>query len=404
MKGKTIVVGVCGGIAAYKAAEICSTLVKKGADVHVIMTKSATQFIQPLTFQALTHHPVVTDLFQEPDPNSIAHIRLADAADLFLIAPATADVIGKIANGIADDMLTTTVMATTAQVVLAPAMNVHMYANPIVQDQIAYLKAKGYRFLEPAEGPLACGYTGRGRLPEPSDIVRKVEAFFAQKQDLVGAKVLITAGATRETIDPVRFLSNRSSGKMGIALAQAAYQRGADVTLVLGPTHVLPPTGIQVVRVESAHDMYQAVMEHAPHSDIIIKSAAVADYTPVTQSPHKVKKQPGTLLLELKRTVDILQTLGEQKRSGQVLVGFAAETANIQEYAMDKLRRKNLDLIVANDVSKEDRGFAADTNAVLIFDRTGLVEETETHSKTEIAERILQHVVDIWRNRNHDAS
>ncbi|UOF89197.1 bifunctional phosphopantothenoylcysteine decarboxylase/phosphopantothenate--cysteine ligase CoaBC [Fodinisporobacter ferrooxydans] len=403
MQGKTVVLGVCGGIAAYKAAEICSSLMKKGADVHVIMTKAATQFITPLTFQALSHHAVITDMFHEPDPSAIAHIRLADAADVFLVAPATADVIGKVANGIGDDMLTTTLMATTAQVVFSPAMNVHMYANPIVQDQIQYLKSKGYLFLEPGEGPLACGYTGRGRLPEPREIVSYVQELLQKRRDFAGLCCLVTAGATRETIDPVRFLSNRSSGKMGMAIAEELRDRGGQVTLILGPTHLEPPCGLEIVRVESAQDMYHAVMEREANADMIVKTAAVADYRPVATSEHKVKKQAGNLMLELERTPDILQELGMRKRPGQLLVGFAAETQDLDRYALDKLHRKHLDLVVANDVSKADAGFAVDTNAVRIYDASGLLAATPLLSKREVARTIVNHMCDRWR-RNQDES
>ncbi|MBX6395016.1 MAG: bifunctional phosphopantothenoylcysteine decarboxylase/phosphopantothenate--cysteine ligase CoaBC [Alicyclobacillaceae bacterium] len=389
MQGSHIVVGVTGGIAAYKAAALCSQLVKSGAQVHVIMTEAATRFITPLTFQSITKHPVAVDLFDERDPSVIQHIHLADLADAFVVAPATADVIAKAACGLADDMLTTTLLATRAPVIFAPAMNVHMFANPAVQENIARLRARGCIFVDPGEGPLACGYTGKGRLAEPDEIAEVVAAVLRRKRDLAGKRVLVTAGATREPFDPVRVLSNRSTGKMGYAVAEAARMRGAEVTLISGPGELPPPPGVSVVRVETAAEMLAAVMEHLPSCDILVKAAAVSDYRPATVYASKVKKTDGPMVVEFVRNPDILLEVARHRRPDQVIVGFAAETEDVEKHAMEKLRRKNLDYIVANDVSMPGAGFGTDTNVVTIYGRDGSVLPLPAMSKREVADCLL---------------
>lgn len=394
MKGKTIVIGVTGGIAIYKIADLCSKLTQKGANVWVLMTESATRFVQPITFQSLVRNPVLTDTFQEPNPNFISHIHVADMADLFLVAPATANTIGKMANGIADDIVTTTYLATKAPVWIAPAMNVNMYNHPAVQNNMGRLAGYGHRFIEPDEGYLACGWTGKGRLAEPFDILGEIEAYFAAdaRQDLVGKKLLVTAGATRESVDPVRFFTNHSSGKMGYAIAEAAAKRGADVVLVSGKTNLTPPTGVEFVQIESAEEMYQAVMARYDEMDIVVKSAAVADYRPKVVHTQKMKKKSGDMVIELERTRDILAELGERK-THQFLVGFAAETENVEENARGKMERKRADMIVANNVAEAGAGFGVDTNIVTIYTRDGQAQSLPQMSKADIADRILDAVV-----------
>ena len=387
--GKTIVLGVTGGIAAFKAAALCSKLVQKGAKVHVILTKSAMQFIQPLTFQALSRNHVTTDTFEEKEPSKIAHIDLADRADLIVVAPATANFLAKAALGLADDMLTTTLLATEAPVMVCPAMNVHMYNHPAVKKNLSLLKTMGILFVEPGEGFLACGYVGKGRMAEPEQITQEIENYFLAKKDLQGKRILITAGATRERIDPVRFLSNRSTGKMGYAVAQAARDRGAEVVLVSGVTNVNPPAGVQMVLIESAEEMFQAVVAHAGNADIIIKAAAVADYRPAVVLSQKMKKKEENLSIQLERTKDILHYLGQHKKAGQILVGFAAETNNVMEYALDKINRKNLDFIAANNVAQEGAGFGVDTNIVQLYDKDGLIKSLPKMDKRNVAQQIL---------------
>ncbi|MEK4437178.1 bifunctional phosphopantothenoylcysteine decarboxylase/phosphopantothenate--cysteine ligase CoaBC [Paenibacillus sp. FSL K6-2862] len=410
LNGKKIVLGVTGGIAAYKAATLCSRLVQKGADVHVIMTESAKQFITELTLQTLTRNVVYSDTFDEREPSVVSHIHLADMADLVLVAPATANVIAKMAHGMADDMLSTTLLATTAPVMIAPAMNVHMYDHPAVQHNMRLLFERGTLMIEPSEGQLACGYVGKGRLEEPETIVEVVERFFEDQQSakpglkqqsalLKGKKVVVTAGGTIERIDPVRYITNDSSGKMGFAIAAAARDLGAEVTLVMGSTQVQPPTNVEVIRVQSAQDMYEAVMSHWDHADIVVKAAAVADYRPKEVHEEKIKKKGDTLSLELVKNIDILETLGKQK-SHQFLIGFAAETHSVEMYAREKLERKNCDLIVANDVARPGIGFGADTNAVHIYDREGLVEELQVMSKEDIAHRLLAIAAERIAGRN----
>ncbi|RFU63333.1 bifunctional phosphopantothenoylcysteine decarboxylase/phosphopantothenate--cysteine ligase CoaBC [Peribacillus glennii] len=390
---KNILLCVTGGIAVYKAAALTSKLTQAGASVKVIMSESACKFVAPLTFQALSRHDVYTDTFDEKNAEVIAHIDLADWADIALIAPATANVIGKLANGIADDMITTTLLAVRHPVWIAPAMNVNMYAHPAVQKNMQTLKTFGYQFIEPSEGYLACGYVGKGRLEEPETIVANLSAFFSEKEEkpLAGKRILITAGPTRENIDPVRFLSNRSTGKMGYAIAEQAKEMGAHVTLISGPVSLDPPPNVSVINVESAADMYKEVMKLYPEADAVIKTAAVADYTPKSYHEQKIKKQPGDNAIALKRTVDILGELGS-KKDKQILVGFAAETENLDEYALGKLEQKNADMIVANNVTSVGAGFGTDTNIVTLFKRDGSKTELPKMPKAEVAVNILLEV------------
>ncbi|MED4049163.1 bifunctional phosphopantothenoylcysteine decarboxylase/phosphopantothenate--cysteine ligase CoaBC [Priestia megaterium] len=398
MKGKRILLCVSGGIAVYKAAALTSKLVQAGAEVKVMMTASACEFITPLTFQALSRNPVYTDTFDEKDPSVIAHIDLADWPDLILVAPATANMIGKIANGLADDMISTTLLAATAPVWIAPAMNVHMYDHPAVKKNMSTLSSFGYSFVEPGEGYLACGYVGKGRLEEPETIVSLIGSYFSQASDtqkiLEGVNVLVTAGPTVERIDPVRFFTNRSTGKMGYALAEQAAKLGASVTLVTGPTNLEYPKGVQVVQIESAQQMLEAVMQRYHEADVVIKSAAVADYRPKHVFDQKMKKQPGAAVLELERTTDILRTLGEQKEH-QLLVGFAAETEQVDEYAQKKLLSKNLDMIVANNVTTEGAGFGTDTNIVTLYKRSGESRKLPILSKHDVATEVLKEVKEM---------
>lgn len=395
MKGKRILLCVSGGIAVYKAAALTSKLVQAGAEVKVMMTASACEFVTPLTFQALSRNPVYTDTFDEKDPSVIAHIDLADWPDLILVAPATANMIGKIANGLADDMVSTTLLAATAPVWIAPAMNVHMYDHPAVKKNMSTLSSFGYSFVEPGEGYLACGYVGKGRLEEPETIVSLIGSYFSQashtQKILEGVNVLVTAGPTVERIDPVRFFTNRSTGKMGYALAEQAAKLGASVTLVTGPTNLEYPKGVQVVQIESAQQMLEAVMQRYHEADVVIKSAAVADYRPKHVFDQKMKKQPGEAVLELERTTDILRTLGERKEH-QLLVGFAAETEQVDEYAQKKLASKNLDMIVANNVTTEGAGFGTDTNIVTLYKRSGESKELPILSKHDVATEVLKEV------------
>lgn len=395
LAGKNVVLGVTGGIAAYKAVEIVSRLKKLGAAVHVIMTPAAANFVTPLTFREISGNPVVTDMWAEPKQWNVEHIALASLADVFLIAPATANIIGKIAGGIADDMLTTTVMATRAPVVLAPAMNTNMYLNPIVQANIAKLAGLGYHVLEPASGMLACGWEGPGRLPEPAVIVDKVLSLLVPSGPFAGKKVLVTAGPTREPLDPVRYISNHSSGKMGYALAAAAAARGADVVLVSGPTELAPPPAVKVTKVETAAEMRAAVLAEFADTDVVIKAAAVADYRPRTAAAQKIKKNDAEATLELTRNTDILAELGAHKQ-GQLLVGFAAETEELFKHATAKLTKKNLDMIVANDVTQAGAGFGSDTNIVKLLYRDGRVVELPQMAKNELAGIILDKIADLF--------
>ncbi|WP_019003648.1 bifunctional phosphopantothenoylcysteine decarboxylase/phosphopantothenate--cysteine ligase CoaBC [Cohnella laeviribosi] len=391
---KTIVLGVTGGIAAYKAAALCSRLVGLGASVRVIMTEGATRFITPLTLQTLSRHPVATDTFDERDPSKVQHIDWADAADLVVVAPATANIIGKMANGIADDMLSTTLLATTAPVLVAPAMNVHMLEHPAVVHNMETLARRGVRFVEPGTGQLACGYVGKGRLAEPDDIAEAVLRMLAADKPLAGKRVLVTAGGTVERLDPVRYITNDSSGKMGFALAETALLLGAEVTLVYARTEGTPPAGAELVPVQSAEDMYEAVMKRLEATDAIVKAAAVADYRPKHTLDRKMKKGSETMTVELVRNPDILQAIGDWKqqagRAGKApfVIGFAAETDDVEKHALDKLRRKRCDLIVANDVTQAGAGFGVDTNIVRVYGKEGLVESLPLQSKRSVAERI----------------
>lgn len=395
---KNIVLGVTGSIAAYKAADIASRLVKKGFGVHVVMTPAAAEFITPLTLQTVSGNPVHLEMFRTAEKWEVEHISLAQRADLILVAPASADIIGMVAAGLAGNLLTTTIMATRAPVVFAPAMNTGMYENRVFQHWMSFLKSMGYLFIEPEEGPLACGTSGKGRLPDPEQIVAFVEQILSANQDLKDRKVLVTAGPTREHIDPVRFITNHSSGKMGFALARRAKNRGAQVTLVSGPTTIKPPDGVRVIAVETAQEMFEIVKDLFTDMDIVIKAAAVADYRPKVKESQKIKKSCSDLVMELERTPDILGYLGEHKEK-QLLVGFAAETEKVLDHAREKLLRKNLDLIVANDLTMEGAGFAAETNIAVIINKKGSVRELPLMTKDKLADMILDEVVQIIKQR-----
>ncbi|WHY79286.1 bifunctional phosphopantothenoylcysteine decarboxylase/phosphopantothenate--cysteine ligase CoaBC [Neobacillus sp. WH10] len=402
---KKILLCVTGGIAVYKAAALTSKLVQAGAKVKVILSESAEKFVTPLTFQALSRNEVFTDTFDEKNPHVIAHIDLADWADLILIAPATANTIAKIAAGIADNMITTTLLAATAPVWIAPAMNVHMYDHPAVKKNLSILAEYGYQFIEPSEGYLACGYVGRGRLEEPEKIVELIQRFFAkdERRYLKGKTVVVTAGPTREKIDPVRFISNLSTGKMGFAIAEEAKKQGADVILISGPVQIAAPAGVELVKVETADEMYNAVLKYYESADIVIKTAAVADYRPKVTYDQKVKKQEGDAKIDLERTKDILFELGQRKKN-QVLVGFAAETENLQEYARKKLTKKNADMIVANNVKASGAGFGTNTNIVTLFKRSGEVTELPLMSKADVAEKIIEEVTSLLKDMDQNGN
>ncbi len=398
--GQTIVLGVSGGIAAYKSAALCSLLVKSGYDVRVLMTKNATNFIQPLTFQALSKHPVVVDTFDEPNPSEIAHIAIADSASLFLVAPATANIIAKLAHGIADDMVTTTALAVQCPTVVAPAMNVHMYGHPAVQANLDVLRGRGVVVMDPGSGPLACGYTGKGRMPEPDDVLFVVDAVLSKTATLAGARIVVTAGPTIEDIDPIRFLSNSSSGKMGYEIAREAVARGAEVTLVSGPTHLAPVPGARMRYIRSTQDLLAAVTEAMASATVLIAAAAPADFRPSHRLPHKWKKSQGVPSVELVPTPDVLSTVAKSRAPGMILVGFAAETADVVEGARRKLEEKDLDLVVANNILDEGAGFAVDTNRVTFVRRNREVLELPLLSKAEVAARILDEVSALMHRDN----
>ena len=389
---KNVVLGVSGGIAVYKALEITSLLIKKGINVNVIMTENATKFVTPLSFQSLSQNTVACDTFQEPKVWEIQHISLAEKADVMLVAPATANIIGKVANGIADDMLSTTIMATKAKVIFAPAMNTNMYENPILQDNIRKLKSFGYEFIEPAEGRLACGSVGKGKLEKPEIIADRVLMELNDKKDLRKKKVIVTAGPTIAPIDPVRYITNRSSGKMGYAIAKEARNRGAEVTLISGPTSLEAPEGINVVRIATNEEMRKAVLDRFDSADIVVKAAAVADYKPKNYSTQKIKKAQNDFALELTRDNDILKELGSLKNK-QILVGFAAESQNLKENALSKLEKKNLDYVVANDITSSDTGFASEDNKVIILSKDKEEINLDKMSKEKIAENLFDIIL-----------
>lgn len=387
---KNIMVGVSGGIAAFKSAVLVSQLTQKGFQVNVLMTHAATQFITPLTMQALSHQPVAVDLYEEKDSNVISHIDLADRADLFVIAPATANIIGKTAGGIADDLLSTTLLATKAPIVMVPAMNVHMYHNSAVQHNLHVLKSRDVHIIEPGEGQLACGHKGEGRMAEPEKILDWIENFAKSSNLLNGKKILITAGPTIEPLDPVRFFSNFSSGKMGYALAASAVSAGAEVTLVSGPVSLSTPEKVNRIDVSSAEEMRAVVMKLLPSIDIVIKAAAVADYRPKEVFDQKIKKKTDEFVVSLTRTTDIAAEIGNRKEAHQLFVGFAAETEQLRESAMAKRKNKRMDLIVANNIAKPGAGFNVDTNIVDVYDSSGQIASWPRMAKTEVAHRIIQ--------------
>ena len=391
LKNKCVVLGVTGSIAAYKIASLASALKKQHCDVQVIMTRNAAQFITPVTFETLTGNKCLIDTFDRNFTFEVEHISVAKKADLVLVAPASANIIGKLAHGIADDMLTTTILACKCPKLLSPAMNTAMFENPVVQDNLSILKKYGWEVIEPASGYLACGDTGAGKMPEPEVLLSHIEQHLACEKDLLGKKVLVTAGPTREALDPVRYLTNHSTGKMGYAIAHAASLRGADVTLVSGPVSITPPPFVKVIPITSAQDMFEAVSTHAAEQDAIIKAAAVADYTPADVSSEKVKKKDGDMSIPLKRTTDILKYLGEHKHDGQFLCGFSMETEHMLENSTAKLTKKNVDMIVANNLKTTGAGFGTDTNVVTLITRDG-AEELPLMSKEEVAHQILDRI------------
>lgn len=392
LKGKTVLLGVSGGIACYKAAQLASDLVKLHCNVHVVMTKNATEFITPLTFENLTGNRPVVDTFDRSFPHEVKHISLADQADLVLIAPATANVLAKLAHGLADDMLTTTVLACDCPKIAAPAMNTRMYENPVTQDNLQLLRHYGWELVEPASGRLACGAVGKGKLADPAVILEAAVHALRHEKDMTGLKVLVTAGPTREAMDPVRYLTNRSTGRMGYAVAKAAAARGAEVTLVTGPCDLPAPGHMEVVRIESARQMFEAVTARSAQQDIIVKAAAVADYRPAAVAEDKIKKQPGDASIALERTDDILAWLGGHKQPGQFLCGFSMETRDLLENSRKKLEKKNLDMIAANNLKVEGAGFGTTTNVLTLITPAGM-EELPLMSKDDAADRIFDTIL-----------
>ena len=399
LKGKTVVLGVSGSIAAYKIANVASMLIKLNADVHVIMTANATNFINPITFETLTGNKCLVDTFDRNFQFNVAHVSLAQKADIILVAPATANVIGKLANGIADDMLTTTVMASTCKKILSPAMNTNMYNNPINQDNMAKLEHYGYTILETASGRLACGDVGAGKLPPEDVLVDNIVKEIACEKDMAGMKVVVTAGPTQEPIDPVRYITNHSSGKMGYAVAKRAMLRGADVVLVSGQTSIEPPRFVRVERITSAEDMYLKVLAEFDDADMVIKAAAVADYTPVTVAEDKIKKADGDMSIPLTRTHDILSHLGANKKDTQVICGFSMETKDMLENSNNKLDKKNVDMIAANNLRDKGAGFQTDTNALTLISHAG-IEKLDTIPKEEAADILLDRLLAIYKEKN----
>ncbi len=394
LKGKTILLGVTGGIAAYKAAALASALVKLNAAVEVVMTENATKFITPLTFEQLTGRRTMVDTFDRNFSHQVEHISLAERTDLIIIAPATANVCAKLAHGLADDMLTTTVLACKCPKLIAPAMNTGMYENPVTQDNLDKLRHYGWEVIEPASGRLACGAVGKGKMPEPEDLVQHILRHIAFPHDLAGKKVLVTAGPTQESLDPVRYLSNHSTGKMGYAIAKMAMLRGAEVTLVTGPTAITPPPFVNVVSIRSAQEMFEAVAKAAPDSDFIIKAAAVADYTPEVYSDNKMKKKDADLSIPLKRTQDILKYLGENRREGQIICGFSMETQNMLENSREKLTKKGVQMICANNLKQAGAGFGVDTNVITMITADDTTE-LPLLSKEAAANAILDKLVQL---------
>lgn len=398
LKGKTVVLGVSGSIAAYKIASLASALMKLHAEVHVIMTKNATNFINPITFETLTGNKCLVDTFDRNFEFSVEHVSLAKKADVFMVAPASANVIAKMAHGLADDMLTTTILACQCPKIVSPAMNTRMFQNPIVQDNMNILKDYGFEVIEPAKGYLACGDTGEGKMPEPEVLLQFILKALVTEKDLKGKHVLVTAGPTREAMDPVRYITNHSTGKMGYALAKAAAMRGAEVTLVSGPVNLTPAPFVECVPVVSAEEMFQEVTSRADQQDIIIKAAAVADYRPAAVAEEKVKKKDGEMSIPLERTKDILAYLGAHKKEGQFLCGFSMETENMLENSIGKLKRKNLDMIIANNLKVEGAGFGGNTNIVTVITEEG-AEELPLMSKDEVADRVLDAIL---QKKNRD--
>ena len=396
LKGKTILLGVSSSIAAYKAAGLASALVKQHANVEVVMTENATKFVTPLVFEQLTGRRAMVDTFDRNFSHQVEHISLATRTDLVIIAPATANVAAKLAHGLADDMLTTSVLACKCPKLIAPAMNTNMYENPVTQDNLDILRRYGWEVIEPASGRLACGTTGKGKMPEPEDLMQHILRHLAMPHDLEGKKVLVTAGPTQEALDPVRYLTNHSTGKMGYAIARMAMLRGAEVTLVSGPTNIAPPPFVKVVNIKSAQDMFDAVAEHAPDMDFIFKAAAVADYTPATYADNKMKKKDGDLSIPLKRTQDILKHLGEHRIPGQVICGFSMETENMLENSRAKLAKKNVDMICANNLKQSGAGFGVDTNIITLITKDD-TEELPLLSKEEAANAILNKALTLQK-------
>ena len=392
LKGKTVLLGVTGGIAAYKAAALASALIKQHAAVEVVMTRNATEFVTPLTFEQLTGRRTMVDTFDRNFSHQVEHISLAERTDLVIIAPATANVCAKLAHGLADDMLTTTVLACRCPKLIAPAMNTNMYENPVTQDNLKTLRHYGWDVIEPASGRLACGAVGKGKMPEPEDLLQHILRYLALPHDLTGKKVLVTAGPTQESLDPVRYLTNHSTGKMGYAIAKMAMLRGAEVTLVTGPTAIAPPPFVKVIPIKSAQDMYEAVAGNAPTANFIFKAAAVADYTPAEYNDNKMKKKDGDLSIPLKRTQDILKYLGENRQPNQVICGFSMETENMLENSRSKLIKKNVDMICANNLKVAGAGFGVDTNIITVITKDSHTE-LPLQSKESAANAIIDHAL-----------